>query len=197
MNFIRSDIYVNIWLKNIENYYNYSNYKISSKGIISNPVVNSEFLYIRRLFIDWIISTKNFSNMKRFQSFKFSLKKYLKSLPQDGLSDKIIIWKDLQIFLKNHGQFLKDIYYDLKKSNKHLSKKLVLLHFSTICVNFFYKWRQKRNDSKRSWFGYDNRRKKPSNINMAFFSNIMLKEAEYTRFRGFLYDDSDYVSIYQ
>ena len=99
------------------------------------------------------------------------------------------------MFLKNHNQFLKDVYRDLSKSFRRYSKTFILLNFSILCVNFFYKWRQKRNDSMRSWFSYDNRRKKAFKINIAYFSNIMLKEAEYSRYRSHLHDGTNYVKV--
>lgn len=196
MNFL-NPIDISIYLKNIDNYYSYQRYKISDKAIIGNLLVTSEFLYVRRLFIDWISSQKNFTNIKKYQSFKSLFSKHLKSLSPDQLNHNFIIWKDFQIFLKNHNQFLKDIYNDLCNNYKHgYSKTFIIVNFSIICVNFFYKWRQKRNDAIRGWFGYDNRRKKPSNISMAYFTNIMLKEAEYSRYRSYLNDNSSYVRAY-
>jgi len=194
---ISNKLDINIWLTNIDNYYKYNNYKISKKAVIGgNLELNSEFLYVRRLIIDWFNSNKSFVDVKKYQSFKSFFSKYLKSLPQDQLPYNFIIWKDIQLFLKNHGQFLKDVYNDCAEDYKGFSKEFILSVFSIISVNFFYKWRQKRNDSKRSWFSYDNRRKQPSRINMAYFSNIMLKEAEYTRYRSFLNDNSSYVRAY-
>jgi len=184
---------INIFLKNIDSYYSY---KISNKVVIGNSKVNSEFLYIRRLFIDWLNSSKNFYYLKKYQSFKSTFSKYLTSLQdQDKLNNNFVIWKDFQIFLKNHNQFLTDVYRDLYKSYRCYSKTFILLNFSILCVNFFYKWRQKRNDSMRSWFSYDNRRKKAFKINMAYFSNIMLKEAEYSRYRSHLHDGTSYVKV--
>lgn len=191
-----SDSRLDIWLKNVDNYYNYYNNYITRKAVIGNLVVNSEFLYVRRLFLDWIHSNIDFSNLKKYQSFKSILFKHVKSLPKDNLSFNYIILKDFRVFLKNHSQFLKDIYFDCLSDNKHLFKTHKLLIFSTVCVNLFYKWRQKRNDSKRSWYSYDNRRKKPSNINMVYFDNIMLNEATYTRYKSFLHDNSTYVRVY-
>jgi len=182
-----------IWLYNVKSYYNY---KISKKSIIGNDIdVNNEFLFVRRLFMDWIVSNKDFSNLKRYQSFKSILSTYLKDLSVENFNEYYIIWKDFNLFLFNHSQFLLDIYFDIKV-NKRLLKTYKLLIFSTVCVNLFYKWKQKRNNSKRSWLSYDNRRKSPSNINMAYFDNIMLNEASYTRYRSFLHDDSTYVKFY-
>ena len=184
---------IDIWLYNAKSYYNY---KISKKSIIGNDIdVNNEFLFVRRLFMDWIVSNKNFSNLKRYQSFKSILSTYLKDLSVENFNEYYFIWKDFNLFLFNHSQFLLDIYFDIKV-NKRLLKTYKLLIFSTVCVNLFYKWKQKRNNSKRSWLSYDNRRKSPSNINMAYFDNIMLNEASYTRYKGFLHDDSTYVKFY-
>jgi len=184
---------IDIWLYNVKSYYNY---KISKKSIIGNDIdVNNEFLFVRRLFMDWIVSNKDFSNLKRYQSFKSILSTYLKDLSVENFNEYYIIWKDFNLFLFNHSQFLLDIYFDIKV-NKRLLKTYKLLIFSTVCVNLFYKWKQKRNNSKRSWLSYDNRRKSPSNINMAYFDNIMLNEASYTRYRSFLHDDSTYVKFY-
>jgi len=186
------DSNIDIWLKNVDNYYN-CRYK--KNAIIGESIVNSEFLFVRRLFIDWIISNESFSNLKRYRAFYYAFFKHIKAIPKDNLSFNYIIFKDFKIFLKRHNQFLKDIYFNCKKK-KHLYKTHKLIIFSIICVDLFYKWRKKCNDSKRSWFGYDNRRKKPSNINMVYFDNIMLNEAEYTRYKSFLHDGSSYVQTY-
>lgn len=190
---LSSNLKIDIWLRNVDNYYKC---KKSKKSVIGTVVVTSEFLYIRRLFIDWMSSNKDFSNLKKYQAFKSILLKHIKSLPKDNLSPNYLIFIDFLGFLKNHNQFLKDVYFDCIRDNNKLPRTHHLVIFSTNCVNFFYKWRQKRNDSKRSWFGYDNRRKKPSKINMAYFDNIMLNQALYTRYKSFLHDDSTYVRAY-
>jgi hypothetical protein len=134
--------------------------------------------------------------LKKYQAFNFLLFKHVKSLPKDNLSFNYLILNDFKVFLKNHNQFLKDVFSDCMADNRHLLKMHKLLIFSIVCVNLFYKWRKKRNDSKRSWFNYDNRRKKPYKVNMAYFDNIMLNEASYTRYKSFLHDNSTYVKVY-
>jgi len=46
---LSSNLKIDIWLRNVDNYYKC---KKSKKSVIGTVVVTSEFLYIRRLFID-------------------------------------------------------------------------------------------------------------------------------------------------
>ena len=171
---------LNVWLKNVNKYFKYQSYS-QKKSLIGNAKIYGEFLFVRRLFVDWIIAHQDFYNLKKYQSFKSILKKHIKSLPKESLTIHFIIWLDFQAFLKNHNELLGDIYQDCM-CDKSFSKSFNIMVFSMISVDFFYKWRRKRNNSKRSWFGYDNRRKKPSNISMSYFDNIILDEARYYRY---------------
>jgi len=167
-------------VENVNNYFGYRSHNIYNL-IGGNEKLTGEFFFIRRLFIDWIKSKKDFYNLKKYQSFKSVLKKHIKSMPNDDLKVYFTLWIDFQLFLKNHREFLSDIYDDCVEDNPS-SGLLAIMVFSMISVNFFYKWRKKRNDSKRSWYGYDNRRKKPSNIQKVFFDNIILDEARSYRY---------------
>jgi len=178
---------VNIWMNNINKLYSVNSGK--KKSIVGNIVTHNEIVYVRRLFVDWIIANENFLNLREYQSHKSILSKHIK-VANDNKNNYFLLWIDFQKFLKYHGEFLLDVYSDM--DNKNLSRFVKLVIFSIVAVNFFYKWRKMRNDSIRKWYGYDNRRKKASNVGMIYFDNLVLNEAKSYRYYN-LYKQAVYI----
>lgn len=169
------------WLKNSEYFFKHIINIVNEKSIVCNKAVHTEMLYVRRLFVDWIKANVNMSDMHNYVSFKMLLLDYSKSNNDNKLSKTIyyVIWKDFNLFLESHSDYLLDIYKDcMKKNYKKFIYKHKLIFFSIISVFLFFKWKKKRNDSIRHWFNYNNRRKKNINIDIALFNKLILNEAK-------------------
>jgi len=173
-----------IWLKNSEIFFKSIINIISEKSVIYNYEVHVEMLFIRRLFVDWIVaSNNNFTGIRKYVQFKSSLVDHFKSFSVDNDTyfgpKYVIIFKDFDVFMSNHGDYFLDIYHscvvDCRKNINFVHKMFI---FSIVSVVLFYKWRKKRNDSIRHWMSYNNRRKKKFNVDMSSFDNLVLNEAK-------------------
>jgi len=168
-----------LFIKNSRRFYKRINNIINERVIVYNKDVHTEMLFVRRLCVDWIQANINLSDMPKYIIFKFSFLKILDSNENKFYSNFkfVSVWKDFNIFIRNHGDFFLDIY-ESSVANSNIIYKHRLFMFSVICVILFYKWRKKRNDAIRHWLNYKSRRKKKKfDIDISSFDNFILNEA--------------------